>query len=286
MPKYPQAEFQQLWQTLERLLAPDGCPWDRKQSAADLSRFMVEEGHEWREAVDEGDPAHQAEELGDLAFLMMFGLQRLAADEGIEAAEAPRLADEKLKRRHPDLFGEAERAGSVEAQTRRWEDIKRAERGENGQGLLKPLPRSMGALAKAHRYQDKAASVGFDWPQLSGVLDKMQEELGELRDELAPLADLPTPQGEGSPSTRFRRELNAKSLDRVRDEIGDLFFVLANLCRWLNMDAEEVAEDANAKFLRRFAGMESRLKDRGAALEDSSLEEMEAQWQGFKAESE
>jgi MazG family protein len=285
MTNFPQAEFQRLWLTLERLLGPGGCPWDRKQSAADVARFMVEEGQEWRDAVDEGDPEHQAEELGDLAFLLMFGLQRLAADEGIEPSEAPRLADEKLRRRHPDIFGEAQRAGSVEAQTRRWEDIKREERGVEEQGLLKPLPRSMGALAKAHRYQDKAASVGFDWPRLSGVLDKMQEELGELREELAPLADLPTPQGEGSPSTRFRRELDKKSLARVRDEIGDLFFVLANLCRWLNMDAEDVAEDANAKFLRRFAGMESRLKDRGAALEESSLEEMEAQWQGFKADS-
>ncbi len=286
MSNFPQAEFQRLWLTLERLLAPGGCPWDRKQNAADLARFMVEEGHEWREAVDEGDPEHQAEELGDLAFLVLFGLQRLTADEGIEPSEAPRLADEKLRRRHPDIFGEADRAGSVEAQTRRWEDIKREERGDQERGLLKPLPRSMGALAKAHRYQDKAASVGFDWPRLSGVLDKMQEELGELREELAPLADLPTPQGEGSPSTRFRRELDNESLARVRDEIGDLFFVLANLCRWLNMDAEDVAEDANAKFLRRFAGMESRLKDRGAALEESSLEEMETQWQGFKAESE
>ncbi|MBC8366997.1 nucleoside triphosphate pyrophosphohydrolase [bacterium] len=286
MPTFPEAEFHKLWQTLERLLAPDGCPWDRKQKAADLARFMVEEGQEWREAVDEGDPAHQAEELGDLAFLMMFGLQRLAADEGIEPSEAPRLADEKLRRRHPDLFGEAERAGSLEAQTRRWEAIKREERGDEDGGLLKRLPRSMGALAKAHRYQDKAASVGFDWPQLSGVLDKMEEELGELREELVPLADLPTPPGEGSPSTRFRRKLDDPSLARVRDEIGDLFFVLANLCRWLDMDAEDVAEDANTKFLRRFSGMESRLKESGAALEESSLEEMEAQWQGFKAESE
>lgn len=286
MPTFPEAEFHKLWQTLERLLAPDGCPWDRKQKAADLARFMVEEGQEWREAVDEGDPAHRAEELGDLAFLMMFGLQRLAADEGIEPSEAPRLADEKLRRRHPDLFGEAERAGSLEAQTRRWEAIKREERGDEDGGLLKRLPRSMGALAKAHRYQDKAASVGFDWPQLSGVLDKMEEELGELREELVPLADLPTPPGEGSPSTRFRRKLDDPSLARVRDEIGDLFFVLANLCRWLDMDAEDVAEDANTKFLRRFSGMESRLKESGAALEESSLEEMEAQWQGFKAESE
>ena len=285
MSDFPAKEFQALWKTLERLLAPDGCPWDRKQTAADLSRYLVEEGQEWRDAVASGEAAHQAEELGDLAYLLLFAIQRLQADESIPPGEAPRLADEKLRRRHPDLFGEAERAGSVEAQTRRWDDIKREERGGE-EGLLRPLPRSMGALAKAHRYQDKAATVGFDWPDLAGVLAKLHEEFGELQVELKPLAARRTPPGEGCPSEGFRRELDPDSVERVRDEIGDLFFVLANLCRWLDMDAEDVAEKANAKFLRRFGGMEKRLGENGARLEDSSLEEMEAQWQAFKSEAE
>ncbi len=285
MSEFPEQEFQRLWTTLERLLAPDGCPWDRKQTAADLARYLVEEGQEWRDAVDSGDPAHQAEEIGDLAYLLLFAIQRLQSDEDIPPGEALRLADEKLRRRHPDLFGEAERAGSVEAQTRRWEDIKREERGGE-EGLLRPLPRSMGALAKAHRYQDRAATVGFDWPDLKGVLAKLHEEFGELEVELQPWAERKTPPGDGSPSQRFRRELDPKSLDRIRDEVGDLFFVLANLCRWLDMDAEDVAETANEKFLRRFGGMERRLGDKGARLEDSSLEEMEAQWQAFKNEGE
>jgi len=282
MHDYPDTEMRALWSTLLRLLGPDGCPWDRRQRAEDLARFLIEEGHEWLEAIEAKDPRNQAEELGDLSYLLLFGLMRLEADEGIAAHTSARLADEKLRRRHPDIFGEAERAGSVEAQTRRWEEIKREERGDSDRGLLKPLPRSMGALAKAHRYQDRAAEVGFDWPELDGVLDKLREETAELEQALGPVAGRKTPAGEGSPSLRFRRDLDREKLAEARDEIGDLFFVLANLCRWLDMDAEEVAEGANAKFLRRFSGMEKLLVENGSSLESADLDEMEAQWQAFK----
>jgi len=286
MPDFPEKELRRLWATLERLLAEDGCPWDRRQCAGDIARYLIEEGHEWREAVEEGDPGHQAEELGDLAYLLLFGMQRLAADENMAPGEAARLADEKLRRRHPDLFGGAERVSGIEEQLERWEAIKRRERGEARPGLLKRLPRSMSALAKAHRYQEKAAGVGFDWPGLSGVLDKFREESLELEEVLEPVEALPTPGGAGIPSHRFRRGLSNGKLIRLRDEIGDLFFVLANLCRWLGMEAEEVVESANEKFLRRFGGMESRLARSGRTLEDSTLEQMEAQWRAFKAETE
>ena len=143
----------------------------------------------------------------------------------------------------------------------------------------------MSALAKAHRYQDKAATVGFDWPELTGVIAKLREETGELEEVLEPFAATSTPEGEGSPSFRFRRELDPRQLRRVRDEIGDLFFVLANLCRWMGMEAEDVVESANTKFLHRFAGMEKRLAKAGSSMEEASLEKMEAEWQAFKAES-
>jgi MazG family protein len=285
MLKFPEQEFRKLWTTLERLLAPDGCPWDRKQGAVDISRYIIEECHEWREAIEDKNPAHQAEELGDLSYLLLFALQKLASEENIPPGEALRLVDEKLRRRHPDIFGDAERTASIEEQIQRWDAIKREERGEQSAGLLKRLPSSMSALAKAHRYQDKAATVGFDWPELTGVIAKLREETRELEEVLEPIAATPTPDGEGSPSSRFRKAVDPDKLHRIRDEIGDLFFVLSNLCRWTGMDAEEVAEAANTKFLHRFAGMEKRLAEAGSSMEEADLEEMEAQWQAFKAES-
>ncbi len=286
MANYPDTELRRLWATMERLLDPeDGCPWDREQSAEEIARHIIEEGHEYLEACSQSDPVGKTEEIGDLAYLMVFALQRLAGDGGDPAAALSGI-DEKLKRRHPHIFERGNEEATPESsgeQLRVWEAIKRAERQEKGEdaGLLKTLPRSMGALAKSHRYQEKAAGVGFDWPALEGVLDKLQEELDELRQELAPLPEA-APEGSGPPSKRYRRSLEARDLGAAREELGDLLFVVANLGRWLGFDAEEVAESANAKFLRRFGAMERALAERGRALADCDLDEMEAVWRLVK----
>ncbi len=294
MPSFPDREFQQLWGTLDRLLAPDGCPWDREQRPADLARHLIEEGHEWLDACDQNDRVGQTEEIGDLAYLLLFGLQRLARDtetiDGQAAAAALSAVDAKLRRRHPQLFPDPDSGPATPApadsaeQLRVWESVKREERLARGEaaGLLKPLPRSLGALAKSHRYQEKAAGVGFDWPDLGGVLAKLGEETEELRRELAALPAA-TPAGSGSPSARYRRALDPTALARVQDELGDVLFVLANLARWLGLDAEAVAEGANAKFRRRFGAMEARLVAAGQPLGALPLAAMEREWEAVKA---
>lgn len=289
MPDFPEQALRRLWSTLDRLLAPGGCPWDEEQRAPDLARHLIEEAHEWLEACEDDDLPHQSEELGDLAYLLLFGLQRLAADGGDPAAALAGI-DAKLRRRHPHLFpADEDPAAAVPrdsgAQLRVWERVKAAERRARGEqpGLLKPLPRSLGALARSHRYQEKAAGVGFDWPDPAGVLAKLDEEIAELREELATLPEA-APSGEGPPSRRYRASLADRDLTALADELGDMLFVLANLCRWLGFDAEEVAEKANAKFLRRFGAMEGQLATAGRALSDCELDEMEAVWRRVKDE--
>ncbi|MBM4117237.1 nucleoside triphosphate pyrophosphohydrolase [bacterium] len=289
MPTLPQAALEQLWRTLERLLAPDGCPWDREQRLADIARHLIDEGHEWLEACNQGDRVGQVEELGDLAYLPLFGLQRLARDEGeAAAAGALQAIDAKLRRRHPQLFpAPGGAAGPMPAdsaeQLRVWEAVKREERAARGEapGLLKPLPRSLSVLARSQRYQETAAGVGFDWPDLAGVLAKLDEEVGELRAALAALPAAPPP-GAGAPSSRYRAGLSPATLAQAQEELGDLFIVLANLSRWLGLDAEALAESANAKFRRRFAAMEARLAADGERLGELSLETMDRAWQAVK----
>jgi ATP diphosphatase len=291
MPTFPEAELRRLWATLETLLGPGGCPWDREQSSEDLARHLIEEGHEWLAACRADDAADQREELGDVAFLVLFGLQRLAEAGGAPGAPLA-AADAKLRRRHPRVFP-ADAAGLDDpaaardsaAQTRLWEAIKRTERLADGEGgWLKRLPASLGALAKSHRYQERAADVGFDWPDLEGVTAKLREELAELRRELDRLPRRPPPAADAGagPSRRYRAALAGRDLAGLADELGDLFFVAANLCRWLGLDAEEVAEAANEKFRRRFGAMEAGLAAAGRSLEEADLEEMEGHWRAVK----
>ncbi len=289
MPEYPDRPLRALWATIERLLHEDGCPWDREQRAPDIARHLIEEGHEWLEACELDDREGQSEELGDLSYLMLFALQRLAADGG-DPAQALEGIDAKLRRRHPHIFPDDDdtsagerRPEDSDEQLGVWESVKRAERAERGEpsGLLKALPRSMGALSRSHRYQEKAAGVGFDWPDRAGVLAKLDEELGELKQELASLPSA-TPDGSGPPSRRYRRRLDPAGLSACKEELGDLLFVVANLCRWLGLDAEEVAEAANRKFLRRFGAMESRLAETKGPLAECGLQEMEAVWRAVK----
>jgi tetrapyrrole methylase family protein / MazG family protein len=238
-----------------RLYAPGGCPWDREQTHASLKPFLLEEAYEALAALDDSDPAALREELGDL--LLQMTLHTEIAEEAGEFTygDVFETINRKLIRRHPHVFGDAEIA-DADAQWRAWQSIKRAEKGDR-ESILAGVPRSMPALAYAQAVQERAARTGFDWPALDQVLEKLHEELGELR--------------------------RAASHDERLDEFGDILFVLANVARWLKLDAEEALRRSNAKFYRRFSGVEALARERYMVLEDQSLDVLEALYQEVKA---
>ena len=251
--------FETLIGIMDRLRDPGGCPWDREQSYETLRGFLVEECFEVTEALDQSDPEALREELGDLLFQIVF-LARLASEEGhFGARDVIRGIAEKMIRRHPHVFGD-DRVESSDEVLRNWEAIKRAEKGPAERGsLLDGLPRSLPALMKAQRLGDRAARVGFDWASPAEVLDKVEEELTELR------------------SAVERGENQA-----ARDELGDLLFSAAMLARHLRVDPEAALELTNRKFAGRFAWIEQRLAQQGRRPEELVVDELEQLWSEAK----
>jgi nucleoside triphosphate diphosphatase len=250
---------------VERLRAPDGCPWDREQRLIDLRAYLLEEAHETAAAIDAGDPEALASELGDLLFQVAF-ISRLAVEAGsFTAGEPIARAAAKMIARHPHVFGE-ERLADAKAVRASWERRKLAERGDSSRSLLDgATSSSLPALVAAYRLTQKAAGVGFDWPDASSVLGKLDEELAEVRAELDP----------GPPGDETAQA-------RLRAEIGDLLFSVANLARHLEIDPEAALAQANLKFQRRFAAIETGLAQRGRDLAEASLAEMDELWNEAK----
>lgn len=239
-----------------RLRSPEGCPWDREQTHATLKPFLLEETYEVLAALDDDDPTRLREELGDL--LLQMALHTEIAEEAGEFTygDVFDAINRKLIRRHPHVFGDAQIETS-DQQWVAWQQIKREEKGDT-ESILAGVPRTMPALAYAQAVQERAARTGFDWPNLDQVLDKLTEELSELR---------------------------AATNDQERaDEFGDVLFVIANVARWLKLDAEEALRRTNAKFARRFGGIERLARERALTLEAMSLDEMEALYQEVKAD--
>jgi MazG family protein len=251
-----------LIQIMERLRDPDGgCPWDVAQTFATIAPYTIEEAYEVADAIERGDLDDLKGELGDLLFQVVFHA-RMAEEQGLFAFDdvAVAMAD-KLERRHPHVFGdEAARADAV-AQKARWEDIKAGERVAKAQhGVLDDVPVGLPALARAAKLTKRAGRVGFDWPSTDEVFDKLHEEVAELRAEIA-----------------------AGDLDKAREEMGDLLFVVANLARKLEVEPEDALRGANAKFIRRFAFIEAELAKDGRTPDQSDLAEMDALWNAAKA---
>jgi tetrapyrrole methylase family protein/MazG family protein len=247
--------FEGLRAITHRLRAPGGCPWDREQTHASLKPFLLEETYEVLDALDAGDPARLCEELGDL--LLQVTLHTEIAEEAGEFTYGDVFAHitTKLLRRHPHVFGDAV-ITTADEQWRLWQQIKRDETGGQ-ESILAGVPAAMPALAYAQAVQERAARVGFDWPNLDEVLDKLVEELRELK---------------GTESQAERR-----------DEFGDVLFVLANVARWLKVDAEEALRLAGRKFARRFAAVEALARRRGLELAAMTLAEMDRLWDEVKA---
>lgn len=251
-------DLQQLLDLVARLRAPDGCPWDREQTLPDLRAYLLEEAHEVAAAIDERNWDELASELGDLLFQAAF-IGRLAEEEGhFSLGDSIQRSLTKMVARHPHVFG-GETLADAEAVRQVWERRKVA---AGRTSLLGGIAASLPTLTAAYRMTQKAAGVGFDWPTPAAVLEKVDEELGEVRAALA--AETP-------------------DRDALREEIGDLLFTVANLARKLDIDPDAALAQTNLKFRRRFAHIESSIQAQGRALTDASLEEMDALWEEAKS---
>jgi MazG family protein len=257
--------FEELVAIMDRLRGPDGCPWDREQDYGTLRGYLLEECYEVAEALDRGDPGALCEELGDLLFQIVF-LARIAKEEGrFGIDDVVRGIAEKMIRRHPHVFGSGSARDSDEV-LRHWERIKREEKnGSEGNdaprraSVLDGIPRALPALLKAQRLGTKAARIGFDWARPQDVLDKVEEELAELR-----------------------QAVERSERDPAREELGDLLFSLAMLARHLEVEPEGALEQANRKFVQRFAWIEAELERQGEAIEEAGLERLESLWRQAK----
>lgn len=253
-----------LVEIMDRLRDPEGCPWDREQTLETLSGYLLEEAHEVTEAIRSGDGDALCEELGDLLLQIVF-MARIGREKNWFTLDD--VADgisEKMIRRHPHVFSETEVADSDEV-VRNWETIKQEERRDAPKSsILDGVPASLPALLKAYRMTQKAAAAGFDWEQPDDVIDKLHEEVGELEAEV--------------------RSGDAQRVDRIRSEMGDVLFVMANLARHLGVEPETAMQETNSRFLRRFKGVEALAAASGRSLSDLSLGEMDALWNQVKAE--
>lgn len=255
--------FENLLKTIDTLRNPGGCPWDRKQTLLDAARFLMDEGGELVEAALAGDEAGCEEELGDLLFMTSFCTRILSETRPVDMHDIARIGNEKLIRRHPHVFGEANARDTGESQER-WNAIKAEEKRAKGidpdqQSALKDMPASTAPLHQAFNYQKNAAAIGFDWPDISGVWEKIREEQTELDEAIV-------------------------SGDRqaMEHELGDVLFSLVNLARWLKIQPDLALRQANNRFRSRFHLVEDDYKTRDIKMQDASIEELEASWQRAK----
>jgi tetrapyrrole methylase family protein / MazG family protein len=252
------AAFENLVALIARLRAPGGCPWDREQTHRSLKPMTLEEAYEVLEAIDDGDDPHLASELGDLLLQVVFHSQIAAEESRFTIADVIRAVSDKMVRRHPHVFGDQSAATSGEV-LRNWEAIKRAEQAESGQreaaSMLDSVSSRIPAVMEAFQIATKVSRVGFDWPDAASVLDKVEEEVGEVRAAVA------------------KGDTRGASA-----EVGDLLFAVVSLARLLGEDPESALKAANRKFRRRFGYVEDRLRERGRSPAESSLQEMESFW--------
>jgi len=280
---------------MARLRAPGGCPWDREQTFDTIKRYTLEETYEVLEAIDNRDWKELTGELGDLLLQVLFYAE-MAQEEGtFTIDDVLDTLSNKLVHRHPHVFGDTKADDSAQV-LKNWEVLKAEEKQEKEKQekekrknlhsgseameskpelLLEGVSSKMPALQEAHKISSKAAHVGFDWPQVQGLFEKLSEETHELQEHLR---NLPSA---GAHSTQ-KPEIPPELRQHVEDEVGDLFFVLVNIARYLSVDPESALRKTNRKFRRRFSWLEERLREQGRSLEEATLEEMEALWQQAK----
>jgi tetrapyrrole methylase family protein/MazG family protein len=271
-PRFTAGEwFEKLAAVQARLRAPDGCPWDREQTHASLRTYLIEEAYEVLEALESGDDAKFAEEMGDLLLQIVFHSE-IAKEEGrFTVSDVIREVHDKMVRRHPHVFGEKRAKDSAEV-LKNWEQIKKEERAAAGKkapdapqeegkvgSLMDGVSRALPAALEGFQLTRRAARIGFDWDNVEGVFDKLGEEGGELR-----------------------QAVSAKDARRTEEEMGDLLFAAVNLARFLHVDPEIALKKANAKFSSRFRRMEDLAAKSGRALGDVPRAQMEEFWESAK----
>ncbi len=255
-------KFAELVEIMERLRAPGGCPWDRKQTFDTIKPYLLEESYEVMDAIDKRDWAGLEEELGDLLLQPVFFAAMAAEAKLFTISDSLDAINQKLIRRHPHVFGDAN-AHTAEDVKQRWDEIKKGEKAAKGQAaaesVLEGVPRTLPALVEAEKITQKAAGVGFEWPDVSGVVAKIQEEAAELA-----------------------KAQSGQSQEEIEHEVGDLFFTLVNLARFLKIDPEQALRKTNARFRRRFEHIEVSVASAGETLSNTSLDRMEELWQEAK----
>lgn len=251
----PEESFRSLYGIVTRLRGPGGCPWDREQTPLSLRECLIEETYECIEAINEENPAHIREELGDI-FLLLILIARFHEEQGLfSMADVLRDSADKLIRRHPHVFGDIKVNDSSEV-LRNWEKIKVEQEGRKPKdSVLDEVSSGMPPLDYAWKLQKKAAKAGFDWPNISGVADKIQEELAEVLEAAGGESD-----------------------EKIEEELGDLLFSAVNLCRYLKVEPSVALHRTNGKFIRRFRHVEKKMKETGQEMKRENLKIMDQFW--------
>lgn len=247
-------EFAQLVEIIARLRSPKGCPWDKKQTHNTLREYLLEECYEALEALDQSDMQKLCQELGDILLQIMLHSQIAAEQNEFTLENVLHNINQKLIRRHPHVFGEVQ-VKDAEEVTRNWESIKKTER-QKQESMLDSVPKQLPALAYSQDIQRRVAQVGFDWENIDGVIEKLAEEVAELK--------------------------QAESVAEKADEFGDLMFTLVNIARRMGVDSESALRDANRKFSRRFAYMEELCRQRGLDMDKLSFDQQNQLWKEAK----
>ena len=250
-------DFQGLLNIMEKLRGDGGCPWDKEQTRESLKPFILEEAYELIEAIESGDPEKMKEELGDLLFQIVFQCQVAKERKEFEISDVIEKITKKMITRHPHVFGEAEYRTSAEVIVQ-WEEQKKLE-GKRRESILEGVPEALPSLLRAHRLQNRAASVGFDWNKVGDALKKLDEEVKE-----------------------FKKALETKEKNEIGEELGDILFMLVNVSRFIGVNPEDALRKTITKFISRFRYIEMKAADNGRKLSDMTLSEMEKLWEEAK----
>lgn len=250
-------DIQELLRIMEALRGEKGCPWDKGQTRESLKPYIIEEAYELFEAIEENEPEHIKEELGDLLFQIVFQCQIAKEMAEFDLAAVIEKIAQKMIARHPHVFSEAECANPEEV-VKQWEVLKKRE-GKMRESILEGVPKAMSALLRARRLQKRAAQAGFDWEKVGDVLEKLDEELNE-----------------------FKEAVKSKDQRGIEDELGDILFMLVNISRFIGVNPEDALRKTISKFIHRFRHIEMNAAEQGRKLSDMTLEEMDKSWDEAK----